>query len=100
MQTIRFDLAHSDGRLKVQFTYGQVKLMAQVHAFGESVESCPHVEVLGPRMKPVLERYLASHIKATGSVKGFKDAYLEALFDGASSILYKQNSTLMASSQS
>lgn len=100
MQTIRFDLVHTDGRLKVQFTGGQVMLMAQVHAFGDHSESCPHVDVLASRVKPVLERFLAYHIKGTGGVKGFKDAYLEQLFEGASSILFKQNSTLMASSQS
>lgn len=100
MQTIRFDLAHSDGRLKVQFSTSQVKLMAQVNAFGDYSESCPHAVILAAKLKPVLERYLARHIEGTGGVKGFKDAYLEALFDGAASILFKQNSTLMASSQS
>ena len=100
MQTIRFDLSHSAGRLKVQFTAGQVKLMAQVDAFGERSECCPHASVLALTLKPVLERFLALHIERSGGVKGFKDAYLEAVFDGASSILFKQNSGLLASSQS
>lgn len=100
MQTIRFDLSHSEGRLKVQFTAGQVNLMAQVNAFGERSESCPHASVLAVGLKPVLERFLALHVERTGSVKGFKDAYLEVLYDGAASILFKQNSSLLASSQS
>lgn len=89
MQNIRFDIKHHNGRLKLNFSASQVRLIAQVLVMTEEIRLTQNVESLAKRIEPYIEEALSSYVGLNGYVKGFKDWYLDVTYHAAISVMAK-----------